>query len=460
VAAVHGKEAGLAIFSPLTAECVAQVRAIPDATSSNGDLEMASLYKKPIVIRDPKTGERITLKSQKWWGRYRTADGRERRVPLANDKTAALTMLKNLIVKAEREAAGLEDPFEKHCKRPLSEHVAEFKKHLFSKGNTPTYVNQAAQRLNDLLAACKFERMGDISASRVQERLAEMRASGTSICTSNHYLRAIKMFTRWLVRDRRTNDDRLGHLSNMNAAVDRRLIRRPLSMEEFGLILQAAEAGKTYQDISGPDRAMLYIVGAYTGYRRNEIGSVSRQSFDLESDPPTLTVAAGHSKRRRVDVIPLRSDFAERIRTWLVTKANVPHDRPVFEVSGKRTAELIRRDMTAAREKWLKDAKDEPERKEREKSSFLLSPDQSGQVVDFHALRKTFITNLTRSGAAPKTAQTLARHSDINLTMNVYTMLGVQDQVSAVEALPPIPVNPVTAKETAAHHPDHSKRAG
>jgi integrase len=69
----------------------------------------------------------------------------------------------------------------------------------------------------------------------------------------------------------------------------------------------------------------------------------------------------------------------------------------------------------------------------------LLSADQSGQVVDFHALRKTFITNLTRSGVAPKTAQLLARHSDINLTMNVYTMLGVEDQVSAIEALPPVP---------------------
>lgn len=47
-------------------------------------------------------------------------------------------------------------------------------------------------------------------------------------------------------------------------------------------------------------------------------------------------------------------------------------------------------------------------------------------------MRKTFITNLTRTGAAPKTAQLLARHSDINLTMNTYTMLGVsgRDSVS------------------------------
>ncbi len=65
--------------------------------------------------------------------------------------------------------------------------------------------------------------------------------------------------------------------------------------------------------------------------------------------------------------------------------------------------------------------------------------DERGHYADFHALRKTFITNLARAGVSPKNAQILARHSDINLTMNVYTMLGIVDQVSAVEALPPIP---------------------
>ena len=62
------------------------------------------------------------------------------------------------------------------------------------------------------------------------------------------------------------------------------------------------------------------------------------------------------------------------------------------------------------------------------------------QAVDFHALRTTFITNLSRSGFALKTAQLLALHCDINLTMNAYTMLGVMDTAAAVETLPAIPV--------------------
>ncbi len=46
---------------------------------------MASLYKKPIVIRDPKTGEKVKAKSKKWWGRFTDYLGREKRVPLATD---------------------------------------------------------------------------------------------------------------------------------------------------------------------------------------------------------------------------------------------------------------------------------------------------------------------------------------------------------------------------------------
>src|SRR5262249_40212900 len=54
-------------------------------------------------------------------------------------------------------------------------------------------------------------------------------------------------------------------------------------------------------------------------------------------------------------------------------------------------------------------------------------------------LRHTFITNMVKSGVSPKAAQSLARHSTIDLTMNVYTSLTVHDQASALASLPAIP---------------------
>ena len=163
---------------------------------------------------------------------------------------------------------------------------------------------------------------------------------------------------------------------------------------------------------------MLYMLAAYTGYRRNEIGSLTRQSFDFESDPPTLTVAAGYSKRRRTDILALRKDFAKRIQVWIDSRPYQSANEPLFPISGKHAADMIRRDL---------------------KRAGVLYVDNAGRYADFHSLRKTFITNLARAGVSPKTAQLLARHSDINLTMNTCTMLGVLDQAAGVEALPGMP---------------------
>ena len=61
---------------------------------------------------------------------------------------------------------------------------------------------------------------------------------------------------------------------------------------------------------------------------------------------------------------------------------------------------------------------------------------QDGLYADFHSLRHYCITSLDRSGISPKMAQTLASHSDIRLTVRLYTHVGLHDQTAAVGALP------------------------
>ena len=55
------------------------------------------------------------------------------------------------------------------------------------------------------------------------------------------------------------------------------------------------------------------------------------------------------------------------------------------------------------------------------------------------ANRHLFITSLERAGLSPKMAQTLARHSDVRLTLNIYTHVGLHDQTAAIASLPPPP---------------------
>jgi hypothetical protein len=65
--------------------------------------------------------------------------------------------------------------------------------------------------------------------------------------------------------------------------------------------------------------------------------------------------------------------------------------------------------------------------------------------VDFHALRHTFISNLAAGGVYPKTAQALARHSTITLTMDRYTHRYAGDEAAALAVLPDLSLPAVVA---------------
>jgi len=285
--------------------------------------------------------------------------------------------------------------------------------------------------------------IGDISPSGALEFLGQLRRDGLSAQTYNNYLIAAKHFSRWLVRDQRNHVNLLAHLSRINVSADRRHDRRALSEEEFARLVEAARNRKRVESIPGPDRAMMYILAAWTGFRKGEIGSLTLRSLRLEDDPPTATVAACYSKRRRQDTQVLHPEVVRQLKAWLATKKRLDPDQPFFPVSGRvpggtqrKTSKMIERDLMAVRDRWLQEAKTEAEKERRLKSDFLCHCNHDGLYADFHSLRHWFITGLARAGVSPKMAQTLARHSDIRLTMGVYTHVELSDQTAAIESLP------------------------
>ena len=188
---------------------------------------------------------------------------------------------------------------------------------------------------------------------------------------------------------------------------------------------------------------MLYILAAWTGLRRGEIGSLTLRNFNLDGNPPTVTVEASYSKHRREDKQILHPDLVERFRKWLEYRKPEPGEIlfPISERTcgvDRRTSEMMMQDLKAARAIWIADAEDEQERKNRESSDFLKYQDTQGRFADFHSLRHTFVTNLCKADISPKTAQTLARHSDIRLTMNIYSHVDEQEQAEAIARLPRI----------------------
>ena len=214
-------------------------------------------------------------------------------------------MLNEILKRVEREKAGLVDPTEEQRKRPLSAHTSEFVAYLKNKENSPRQVGGAESKLKRIVEDRQWRLIGDISASGLMEFLGKLREGGLSAQTYNSYLGVMKHFTRWLVRDHRSNTNPLTHLAPINIRVDRRHDRRPLSSDEFTRLLEAARHGKSIEGLSGRDREMLYVLAAWTGLRKGEIGSLTRTSLRLDDNPPTVTVEAAYSKHRREDVLAL-----------------------------------------------------------------------------------------------------------------------------------------------------------
>ncbi len=316
-------------------------------------------------------------------------------------------------------AIGLLDGVRFAAAKPLKEHVTDWANALTAKANTPDHVAMVSRRTNRLIAGCGFKFFTDISAEMVQAFLANMRDDndakrGISAQTSNFYLSALKQFCRWMVKHQRALNNPLGHLEPLNVKVDRRRDRRALAVDEVKRLLNATATGPERYGMTGPARRLLYLLALETGLRSNELRSLSRGSFDLNERAPTVTVAAGYSKRRREDTLPLRPALAAELRAWLANKLpgapafNVPNDR-------KSAAKMFRADTDAAD---------------------IAFRDEANEVIDFHALRHTFITNLARSGVHPKTAQSLARHSTITLTMDKYSHTLIGEQADALKGLP------------------------
>ena len=416
-------------------------------------------------------------KSKKWYGRYTDGAGHRHQVPLSDSKETARRMLAKIAGDSQLAGVGIVDPFAEHRGKPLLDHLEDYRRYLAGKGDTPGHVAKSHSRIKAVLEGCRFSLADDLQATAVVEFLAGLRdqgparvvldparqwytrrelaaaigvnpasvarllkrdgfegqgngkarrypaaailslqerlCQGRGITTCNHYLTAIKGFTRWLAREAPFGADPLSHLSRQNAEVDVRHPRRALQEHLFGRFIELTGTGKPFRGLTGPDRLVLYTLAANTGFRAGELGSLAPRSFRLDADPPTVTVEAGYSKRRRTDVQPLRADVTEMMRQYLA-------DRPRAELLWPGTwkdvaAEMLRGDLAVAG---------------------IPYQDEDGRYFDFHAMRGQFISFLAARGVHPKVAQVLARHSTITLTMDYYTHLDVLDVAGALDKLP------------------------
>lgn len=193
-----------------------------------------------------------TLESKKYYGTLTLSDGKKKQVPLTEDEETSLVLLRRLQNENDHDKALGITPRDRERSRAIEELLTEYKNSLLSRENTSQHVEQQLNRIRALIEATNAKTLDDLNASRISNTLAKWRKTGKrnpqtkkkkkhSIATSNHYLRAIKGFSRWAWRERKTSHDLLSNLSLLNGRADIKRKRRAFTMQELSRLVEVTQ---------------------------------------------------------------------------------------------------------------------------------------------------------------------------------------------------------------------------
>jgi hypothetical protein len=202
------------------------------------------------------------------------------------------------------------EAYRDHEALSLLDHLADWHKDLMAKGKTAKHAALSRDRagklialvrgasLDDLVPGRKAEameraarllaetltkaRFSELTAERIQAALARLREEGRSAQTANHFRAAIRGFLKWCHRRGRIRSVPTDGVEGFNVEEDLRHPRRSLTDDELARLIAYAETARPLWGMPGPLRAMAYRTGAGTGFRVDELRSLTPESFHLE----------------------------------------------------------------------------------------------------------------------------------------------------------------------------------
>jgi integrase len=305
--------------------------------------------------------------------------------------------------------AGLIDRTRRAAAKSLSDHIADYQSFMTSQGKSKSHISGTVNRIIRMFDFCGFVYIADINTAGISRFIRELAASNT---TKNHYLTAGKMFFNYLMEAGQVTANPLKSFKKLPENRERKGI---LTSEQFiTLIHHTEQHGDLIRKITGKERSMLYTLAGTTGLRRSEILSLRWRDFENTA----VFIDGGRTKNGKDAHQPLPQDVAEAFTAWKVSKHGKDADR-VFDTltTNHRPSEMIRKDLEAAG---------------------LPTEDRAGNEICFHSLRNTYITLLANGSTPAKVIQQLARHSSLDLTMNIYARAEIHSQQAAINSLPKI----------------------
>lgn len=265
-------------------------------------------------------------------------------------------------------------------------------------------VNSITNISND----CNWQFIKDIDVKSYNEW--RVKRSDLSPKTHNEYLAIFNKFLNWLINNRYIEFNPLVSIKRLKQMDIKTKYRRALTQDECNRFL-----------IVSDKRTPLYLTALYTGLRRGELLSLKWGDIILNGIDSFIRVRASTTKNKKSESLPLKIELAEELLKL----------RPFNFNDG----DLVFSGLLHKSREFYNDLK---------KANIPLI-DGLDRIVDFHSLRYTFCTNLALAGVNIRYAMKLMRHSDINLTIKIYTDAGLLDVRPSINLLPNLLDSPKTS---------------
>ncbi len=353
-----------------------------------------------VFKRRRKVGGKA-VSSRCYYGHYTVSDD-SRQITVAldtPDKQVAIAKLREIVQRAEREAAGVGVP--KHlaasAQKTLSSHMDNFLADLLASGRDEMYLANLRCRLVKLFKDCAWQYPKDVT---VDSFMVWRGGQTLAAKTLNDYLDAANALLKWMLRASRLEANPLQPVRKVKTAGREKVHRRALTDDEVRRLLVVA----------GP-RKPVYLTAINTGLRRAELATLQKGDVFLYGDNPCLKVRGSTTKNDKGATIWLNDEVATELKT-LVALGAVANE-PVF--ANIPDMDRFRKDLESAKIPFV---------------------DEQGRRADFHALRHTLATNLACCGVLPRVAMEFMRHSEMRLTNKTYTDVTCLPLAEAAEMLP------------------------
>lgn len=198
--------------------------------------------------------------------------------------------------------------------------------------------------------------------------------------------------------------------------------KKTITYQELETIVQAFKSRRCHDSFKNDSMVISLYIGYYTGLRLCETLALEKNDFDFINNEIHITkqldcigkqkstlIATNRLKTNSSSAtIPLAEPLKEILIDWFNKN---PYSHVICDVNGNYI-----------RDNFIKNISNQVSKK-------------TGIYFHFHMLRHTFISNLANNGVEPQIAKELARHSNINTTMNIYTHVNEDSQKQAINAV-------------------------